>query len=105
MAEDFPGALLHFQTPEPQKNGMQVRIETIRRDRDDMLLKGRFAKTFSFSNGFVLDEGLIVNILCRDVHESEIAGSFMGKDILIGDGLHMFFHVCGKELVEDGDVA
>jgi hypothetical protein len=64
---------------EAEQDGLEVGIEAVRRDGDDPFGKGIIEQALVRIDGFVLDDELVIDILCRDVHEREVEGPFVGS--------------------------
>jgi hypothetical protein len=41
----------------------------------------------------VLDDGLVVDVFGRDIHQREIEGALVGADVFGGDGVDVLLHV------------
>lgn len=85
---------------EPQDDDLKISIKGIRGDRDNPLLERVGKEAFFLPKAFVLEDGLVIDVFGRDVHQGKIIGSFVRKDVFCGDSVDVFLDVAHEFLLK-----
>src|SRR2546426_801298 len=72
------GARLDPDPAQPERDRLQVGVEAVGRHRDDLAVEAVGGET----GLLVADDGLVVDVLGRDVHEREVVGALVGEHVL-----------------------
>src|SRR6185436_667337 len=78
--------LLDSQSPQTQVQGGQVEGEGIRGNGEDAQGEDLVPEILGPRSTFATREGLVVDVLLRDVHQGQVQGPFGGPNVLAGDG-------------------
>ncbi len=86
---DLSGVLLNPHPLESPDDHLEIAIEGVGGDRDDPPLDGVGKQTLAC---FVSNDGLVVDVLGRDVHQGEVVGPLIRQDVLGRDPVDVLLH-------------
>ena len=91
--EDFSCRLFDLKSFEPLHDDLQIGIERVGRDRDHPFFKSCGKDAPLLTQVFILEYGFVVDIFSRNIHQCEVIGALVWKDVFFGYLIYMFFDV------------
>src|SRR5581483_8616181 len=88
----------YLQPFQAQDDGLEIRVKAVRRNRNHALRHRVGAERLIARDGVLFDDRFVVNVLRRYIHQREIVGSLVGKDVFRRDRINVLLDIAGEHL-------